>query len=402
MIGTRLKKGIAALLLLAIALSLPVGASAAKSLKLNGSKVTLKVGGKPFQIKVKGSRPPKCSFESSNASVASVSGAGLVTPLAAGTAKITATAADGRSAVLRVRVKYIAVSKISLKAASVSMRVGGTYAAKATVSPSDASDRRVAWESSDPAVAKAGPDGTVTALRAGACVITVRSLSDEAVASRLAVKVREPAQDGKRLHGITVGLNPGHQRHSDLHKDPIYPGAKKTRYRVSVGTSGRWSHKPEYEINLQVAFKLREALEREGATVVMTRESNDVNISNIRRAEILNEAGCDIALNLHCNGSGNRSANGLRLYTPSAGGQRAESYSIAKALAPAFCSATGARNGGITRSRGYISLNYAEVPAILVEMGYMTNQQEDLLLATDEYQYKIAGGITEGLCRYFN
>ena len=116
----------------------------------------------------------------------------------------------------------------------------------------------------------------------------------------------------------------------------------------------------------------------------------------------MNDAHCDVGLNLHCNGSGSSKPNGLRLYTPSKGAVKQESYAIAKTMAPIYCRITGMRNGGVSRSRGYISLNYSKIPIILVEMGYMTNKHDDLLLGSDEFQTRIAQALTESLCAYFN
>lgn len=392
------------LLVLLVAVSVPFGASAApKHLELNKKKVRLALGGAPFRIRLNESKPLPLTYRSLNEQVVKVDANGLVTPVAVGSTQVVVTAENGRKGIVKVRVVFVHVKKIALKASGASTRVGNTYTPKVTVSPSNASDKTLVWSSSNPGVASVGPDGTVTGRSPGECTVTARSASDANVTASLSVKVRPQAVPGKPLLGITVGVNAGHQRYGDYRKDPIYPGAKKKRYKVGVGTSGRWSHKAEYEINLRVALKLRAALEKEGATVVMIRETNNVNISNVKRSRIMNEAGCDIALNLHCNSvAGNSKANGLRLYTVSVGKTKAESYAIAKVLAPAYCESTGAKNGGITRSRGYISLNYSTVPAILVEMGYMSNKHDDLLLATDEYQQKIADGITEGLCRYFN
>ena len=59
---------------------------------------------------------------------------------------------------------------------------------------------------------------------------------------------------------------------------------------------------------------------------------------------------------------------------------------------------TGARKSGANQSDNYMSLNYSTIPAILIEMGYMSNPAEDVKLCSDSYQMLLAEGIMEGLC----
>jgi len=67
-----------------------------------------------------------------------------------------------------------------------------------------------------------------------------------------------------------------------------------------------------------------------------------------------------------------------------------------------MCAATGLKNKGAESYNGYMSLNYSTTPAVLLEMGYLSNKKEDKLLATDEFREKLARGIFDGLCNYFD
>ena len=204
-----------------------------------------------------------------------------------------------------------------------------------------------------------------------------------------------------RLSGLVIGIDPGHQGKANNDKEPIAPGSKEMKAKVSSGTRGVSTRIPEYEVNLQVSFKLKEALEAEGATVIMTRESHDVDISNMERAIMCNEAGCDIVLRIHCNGSENKKTNGIGLYVRATGTGAEESYAASEYILPAMAEAAGAKAQGIYKRDTYTGLNWSEVPCILVEMGYMSNPEEDEKLCDPEYQYLLVEGMVNGLCGYF-
>lgn len=204
-----------------------------------------------------------------------------------------------------------------------------------------------------------------------------------------------------RLAGYVIGIDPGHQSKANYDKEPIAPGSSEMKAKVSSGTQGVTTRIPEYEVNLQVSLKLKAALEAEGATVIMTRETNDVDISNMERAVMCNEAGCDIVLRIHCNGAEDRSVNGIGLYVRATGACAEDSYAASEVILPAMAQATGAREQGIFRRDTYTGLNWSEVPCILVEMGYMSNPEEDEKLCSEDYQDKLVAGMVEGLCGYF-
>jgi N-acetylmuramoyl-L-alanine amidase len=207
--------------------------------------------------------------------------------------------------------------------------------------------------------------------------------------------------EGGRLTGIIICIDPGHQAMGNYDLEPIAPGSSFTKTKTSSGTQGVKSGVPEYEVNLEVSLMLRDALEAEGATVVMTRESNNVDISNIERALIANGAEADLFLRIHCNGSEDSSVNGIGLYVRDTGTLAQESYDAADCLLPAMADATGAKANGIYKRDTYTGLNWAQVPAILVEMGYMSNADEDLKLVDYDYQELLVKGIVEGVCDYF-
>ena len=122
-----------------------------------------------------------------------------------------------------------------------------------------------------------------------------------------------------RLAGVKIGVDPGHQRHQNTEKEPVAPDSKETKAKVSSGTAGVRTKVPEYQVNLDVSLQLRDALEALGCEVYMTRQTNDVDISNRERALMMNELGVDLVLRIHCNGAENSGAHGIGLYVTKTG-----------------------------------------------------------------------------------
>ena len=203
-----------------------------------------------------------------------------------------------------------------------------------------------------------------------------------------------------------VAIDAGHQKKGNYEKEPIGPGAKTTKPKVSTGTQGIATKVPEYKLTLVVAEKIKEELIQRGYEVVMIRESHDVNISNRERAEMANESGADIFIRIHADGSTNPKVEGASTLYPSKDNPYVaylseDSYKLSKSIVDHLSQSTGAKNRGAIARDDMSGINWCTIPVSIIEMGYMTNETEDRRMQEEDYQNKLAKGICDGIDEYF-
>lgn len=202
-----------------------------------------------------------------------------------------------------------------------------------------------------------------------------------------------------------VVIDAGHQRKGNSEKEPVGPGATEMKAKVTSGTRGCETGLSEYELNLQVAFKLEAVLKERGYTVIMVRTEHDVNLSNSERANVANEANADVFVRIHANGSENPKKSGAMTICQTENNiYNGHLYKKSKALSEfvlnELVEETGCKKEYVWETDTMSGINWAKVPVTIVEMGYMSNPEEDRNLATEEYQQKIANGIADGIDKY--
>lgn len=210
----------------------------------------------------------------------------------------------------------------------------------------------------------------------------------------------------------------------DVRKVAIDPG----HGGVEVGKDGPGGLL-EKDVNLAVALELRRLLEDEGIEVVLTRE-HDAQLSLVERTEIANRAGADLFLSLHCNGWFNDSARGLETYFLSpakseysqavaeaenaAGGNDDVAFIVWDLVQSKFITAssdlaeivqtgivedTRAEDRGV-RQAGFRVLVGAHMPAVLVEMGFLSNPDEARRLGDRRHQRALAAALAAAVVEF--
>lgn len=190
-----------------------------------------------------------------------------------------------------------------------------------------------------------------------------------------------------------------------MSKEPLGPNSSETKFKVSGGTQGVATKLPEYKLVLSASKILKKDLEDMGFKVIMTRETNDVNITNSERAIFANKNHADLVIRIHADGSENSSTTGASIHIPAKDGKYTtkiypESNKCAE-LISAKMKQDGFKVNNIYQRSDLTGFNWSEVPAVLVEMGFMSNPEEDKKMAQTSYQEKMMKSIALGAQQYF-
>ncbi|MBQ7796688.1 MAG: N-acetylmuramoyl-L-alanine amidase [Lachnospiraceae bacterium] len=208
------------------------------------------------------------------------------------------------------------------------------------------------------------------------------------------------------LNGHVVAIDAGHQAKANAEKEPIGPESSTMKAKMPEGAVGTATGVKEYELTLTVAKKLETELKARGYEVVMIRTGHDVNLSNAERSVIANESDAEIFIRLHANSMDNSGIYGalamcMTEYNPYNSELHANSYDLSKKIINNICALTGTKNRGVQQVDNSSAINWCEIPVSVVEMGFLTNPDEDRWLQSEEYQGKIVEGIAKAIDSYF-
>ena len=203
-----------------------------------------------------------------------------------------------------------------------------------------------------------------------------------------------------------IVIDPGNQSLDNAAIEPVGPGSTDTKKGASSGKTGIAYGTKEYEINLIYAKLLKEELETRGYEVVLTRDSNTVDITNKSRAELANASGASVFIRLQMNYSANEDMSGVMALTmDSKSPYNSELYYQSNRLATRILQGivedTEAINHGIYETNEMTAINWSEIPVAIIKLGFISNSQEEGKLVSNEYQVKLVNGIADGIDYYF-
>jgi N-acetylmuramoyl-L-alanine amidase len=194
-----------------------------------------------------------------------------------------------------------------------------------------------------------------------------------------------------------ICLDPGHGTLPAVGRqtERIGPGSSQVKIKDGGGTAG------EAPVALAIALRTRALLQRDGYRVAMTRTGRTYAGGNIERARFCNVRHAALMIRIHADGASDTSLRGIKTLVPArrrgwTDDIYAASLRAARKVQAGVVGQTGGRNLGLVQRSDLTGFNWANVPAILVECGFMTNPGERQLLQSAQYQLKVARGLVAG------
>ncbi|WP_075567003.1 N-acetylmuramoyl-L-alanine amidase [Streptococcus timonensis] len=226
-----------------------------------------------------------------------------------------------------------------------------------------------------------------------------------------------------KINGKTHQFQSNGKWIAELSGTPAFEKGKYTKVIfIDPGHGGRDSgafyyNIAEKDLNMQVYKKLRKELEGLGYTVLTSRES-DVYVDFVtERSKMVNKTNADMFISIHFNATSNSASNvsGIQTYSyeqnpdyPTKINSQwhnhpdriSESNRLAAAIHSSLLAETGAKNAGLLHG-SFAVLRETNKPAVLLELGYMSNFDENQRIRNDAYQNKLVKGIVKGIQQYY-
>lgn len=203
-----------------------------------------------------------------------------------------------------------------------------------------------------------------------------------------------------------VVVDPGHDALANPGTEPIGPGSHVRKIKDGGGTRGVVTGTPEAVLVLRIALDLRAYLRRAGVRVLMTRTATaGVSMGNVARARMANRAGAALFLRVHADGSTSSATRGTHTLYPAlrrgwTDDIQRPSRRAARLVQAELVRALGFPDRGLAERSDLTGFNWADVPSVLAEIGFLTNPTEDRLLARPSQRRLAAVGLCRGVLRF--
>lgn len=167
-----------------------------------------------------------------------------------------------------------------------------------------------------------------------------------------------------------------------------------------LGRTGFSKKTLEKDINLQITKKVASKLTQYKDIEVILTRSEDISLSIEERANIANSQKADLLVSIHSNGEyGGNTANGTETYYQKDSVDNSDK--LAKSIQDTLCLYLETRNRGVLATNIQLLKN-ANMPSASIEVGFITNKDEEKNLTTNSYQDKMADGIAQGILSYID
>lgn len=205
---------------------------------------------------------------------------------------------------------------------------------------------------------------------------------------------------------IIIVIDPGHGPKVNSDLEPISPDSTILKRKYGTGAVGNVTGTMEREINLNVSLMLRDLLEKDGFVVIMTRTNHEVISSNIDRVNLANDNNADLMIRVHSDSHTDTSIHGASMLVPGEVGYATPIVDISRQYGEivlnTLVNEIGMANRGVITRTDQTGFNWSKIPIMTVEMGFLSNPEEDKLLSTPEYQEKLAYALYKGISNCFN
>lgn len=200
-----------------------------------------------------------------------------------------------------------------------------------------------------------------------------------------------------------VVIDPGHGGNGNSEKELQSPDSNILKIKDPGGCIGVSTGIPEYKVAWQVSMKLKSILESKGITVVLTKEDINESPGNIERAEVGNNNNANLEIRIHCDSASTSNAYGATTLVPGYTGYGKSIADISRGygeiIQKSLVDKCNMYNRGVVTRDDLTGFNWSKVPVVLVELGFLSNPNEEQLLISDEYQNKLAEGMSEGIIK---
>ena len=204
---------------------------------------------------------------------------------------------------------------------------------------------------------------------------------------------------------ITIVIDPGHSSTGTSGNEPVSPNSSTTKLKDGLGATGSYTNIPEHKTNMSVALLVKKELTSKGYNVILTKQDVAESKSNIERAQVGNKNNADLVVRIHADSSENSSISGASMHVPANNEYTSSFYKISKSygttILNTYVDEIGIKNRGVIERNDLTGFNWSKVPVVLIEMGFLSNKEDDNFVSNTANHPKIAKAISDGIDKCF-